>query len=90
MTEVWRAVAELAAGLGTVQGASFAGRLGSGYVFEMGIVATVAAARHASHVRTGVQGVSEGLDAAWATGVGPGVAAAKRVAVALQGTDLQA
>lgn len=28
MTEVWRAVAELAAGLGTVQGVSFAERLG--------------------------------------------------------------
>lgn len=69
---------------------SFAGRLGLDYVFEMGIVATVAAAWHALHVRTGVQVVSEGLGAAWATGVGSGVAAVKRVADALLGTDLQA
>lgn len=54
MTEVWRAVAELAAGLGTVQGVSFAKRLGVDYVFGMGIVLIVAAAQHALHVKTGV------------------------------------
>lgn len=90
MAEVWCAVAELAAGLGTVQGASFAERLGLDYVFGMGIVSTVAAAQRALHVRTGVMGVLEGLGAAWTTVAGSGAAPVKQVADAPQGTDLQA
>lgn len=90
MTEVWRAVAELAAGQGTAQGVSFAERLGLDYVFEMGIVSTVVAAQYALHVRTGVMGASEGLGAAWATVVGSGASPVNRVADAPLGTDLQA
>lgn len=90
MTEVWPAVAELAAGLGIVQGVSFVERLGLDYVFGMGIVSTVAAAQHVLHVRTGVMGVSEGFGAAWATVVGSGAAPVKRVADAPLWTDLQA
>lgn len=88
MTEVWRA--ELVAGLGTVQGASFVKRLGLDNVFGVGVVSTVAAVLYALHVRTGVAGVSEGFGAAWATVVGSGVAPVRRVADALPWTDLPA
>lgn len=64
ITEVLRAVALPAVELGTLRGVSFVGRPGLDYVFGMGTVATVTAAGRALRVRTGVQGVLEGLGAA--------------------------